>query len=42
MDGEDDTDDTNDDIDGDDGDDIYIMMRCLYVCNVFAYFPVCV
>ena len=21
-----------------DDDDIYIMVRCLYVCNVFAYF----
>ena len=30
----------NDD-DDDDDDDIYIMMKCLYVCNVFAYFKKC-
>ena len=31
----------NDDWDGDDDDDdIYIMVKCLYVCNVFAYFCV--
>ena len=27
-----------DDDDDDDDDDIYIMVKCLYVCNVFAYF----
>ena len=25
---------------GHDDDDIYIMVKCLYVCNVFAYFYV--
>ena len=34
----DDDDDHNDDDDG--NDDIYIMVKCLYVCNVFAYFYV--
>ena len=24
----------------DESDDIYIMVKCLYVCNVFAYFYV--
>ena len=28
----------DDDDEYDDGDDIYIMMKCLYVCHVFAYF----
>ena len=28
------------DDDDDDDDDIYIMVKCLYVCNVFAYFYV--
>ena len=32
----------DDDDEVDDDDDIYIMVRCLYVCNVFAYFHVCV
>ena len=32
-------DDDDDDFDDDDGD-IYIMVKCLYVCNVFAYFCV--
>ena len=35
-------DDVEDDYDDDgcyhDDDDIYIMVKCLYVCNVFAYF----
>ena len=26
------------DDDDEDDDDIYIMVKCLYVCNVFAYF----
>ena len=41
-DGDDDDDDVDDDDDYDDNDydDIYIMVKCLYVCNVFAYFYV--
>ena len=31
-------DDDIDDDDEEDDDDIYIMVRCLYVCHVFAYF----
>ena len=27
-------------VDHADDDDIYIMVKCLYVCNVFAYFYV--
>ena len=30
----------DDDDDDEDDDDIYIMVKCLSVCNVFAYFCV--
>ena len=35
---DDDGTDDDDDDDNNDDDDIYIMVKCLYVCNVFAYF----
>ena len=32
--------DAHDDDDDDDDDDIYIMVKCMSVCDVFAYFCV--
>ena len=31
----------NDDDDDDDDDDLYIMVKCMSVCNVFDYFKKC-